>query len=536
MSGDRSLGTLASFDISPDGRNIVYAEGSNLASQLYLRRVGDFEAVAIPGTDGGTMPFFSPDGHRVGYFARRRGFRKVAVAGGVPTKISDGFGLGGSWASDGTIVIGGPQLSRVSENGGVPEPIGTTEPDGVFSWPQVLPGSKEVLVTLARRGQDRVVVVSLETGEVRTVLEGYTSARYVSSGHLIVRDSGTENLLAVSFDLAHLEVRGAPVPSVENVYASPRSGIAQFAVSETGTLVYAPAGQGGNALVWVDREGHASEAWESEKGAYSHPRVSPDGQRLAVDHFANGYRDIWVYELGRGSRTRLTASGQRNRLPGWMPDGTRVSFFSSQDGTSGLYTRVADGSADAESILRGSEGLFPLSWSPDGRTLLFLEIQTQGDYDILTLSDGSDPIRFLSSPSNEVAPIFSPDGRYIAYVADDSGRREVYVRPYPAGDQKWTISIDGGQEPVWSRDGRELFYRNGVKMMVVDVRLGSSFDAERPRLLFEASYPTDSSHPAYDVAPDGQRFLMIHDNSAQRTQLNVVINWFEELKANVASP
>ena len=538
MSGGGGFGLLASFDISPDGRNIVYAEGSELASQLYLRRVGDFEAVAIPGTEGATMPFFSPDGKWVVY--RGRGLMKVALAGGVPAKILDSYiGRGASWGLDGTIVVGGSQLTRVSEDGGVPEPIVEAEPDSVFNWPQILPGNMEVLVTLARRDRDRVVVVSLETGAVRTVLEGYTSARYVSSGHLIVRDPGTENLLAVRFDLASLEADGAPVLVVENVYASPRSGIAQFAVSDTGTLVYAPAGQGGHALVWVDREGRASEAWESERGHHTHPRVSPDGQRLAVDYVTDGYRDIWVYDLSRGSRTRLTSvgsGGPGNRLPGWMPDGKRVSFFfASPDGASGLYTRAADGGDEAEMILAGS-GLFPLYWSPDGSTLLFLQQQASGGVDVLTLSDGADPVPFLSSPFNELAPSFSPDGRYVAYGSDESSRREVYVQPCPAGGQKWTISTDGGHEPLWSQDGHELFYRNGHRMMVVDVRLSPAFEAGRPRLLFEEAYATDASHQAYDIAPDGQRFLMIQDNDAERTQLNVVINWFEELKTNVASP
>ena len=526
MSGGGGFGLLASFDISPDGRNIVYAEGSELASQLYLRRVGDFEAVAIPGTEGATMPFFSPDGKWVVYRDPGRGLLKVALAGGVPAKILDSFiGRGASWGSDGTIVVvvGSTQLTRVSEDGGVPEPIVEAEPDSVFYSPQILPGNMEVLVTLARRDRDRVVVVSLETGAVHTVLEGYRGARYVSSGHLIVSDPGTENLLAVRFDLGRLEAHGAPVVVVENVYASPRSGIAQFAVSETGTLVYAPSAQGGHALVWVDREGHATEAWEPERGHHTHPRVSPDGQRLAVDYFADGYRDIWVYDLSRGSRTRLTSvggaesSGPGTRLPGWMPGGKRVSFFfASPDGASGLYTRAADGSDEAESSLAGS-GLYPLSWSPDGSTLLFSESQASRGNDILTLSDGGDPTPFLSSPFNEVAPIFSPNGRYIAYGSDESGRQEVYVQPYPAGDQKWTISTDGGQEPLWSRDGRELFYRTGYRMMVVDVRLSPGFEAGRPRLLFEEAYPTDASHRAYDIAPDGQRFLMIQDNDADRT-------------------
>ncbi len=230
--------------------------GSSLGRQLYLRRRGDFEAVAIPGTEGASMPFFSPDGERIAYWAGPGlgSLRKISIAGGASTKIFDRNPLnGGSWGPNGTIVFGGPQLSRVSEDGGVLEPIGTTEPNSFFSWPQVLPNGKEVLLTVARRNHERVVVVSLETGEARTVLEGYGSARYVSSGHLIVHDVPTANLLAVGFDLAKLEAHGAPVPVVENVYASPR-GFAQFAVSETGVPAYDVAPDGQRFLMIQDNE------------------------------------------------------------------------------------------------------------------------------------------------------------------------------------------------------------------------------------------------------------------------------------------
>ena len=239
-----------------------------------------------------------------------------------------------------------------------------------------------------------------------------------------------------------------------------------------------------------------------------------------------------MYDIVRGSRTRLTSGGDgRNGNTTWTPDGERVTYFSIVSGMNRLYARAADGSAEAELVLADSErDRFPISWSPDGSTLAFAETQPAGDRDIFLVRDG-EVTTLLSTSFHELSPMFSPNGRYVAYVSDESGRAEVYVRPHPEGDQKWSISTDGGQEPRWSRDGRELFYRNGYKMMVVPVETGSSFRVRRPSLLFDAPYFIDGAgHPAYDVSLDAQRFLMIQDTEDERTQLNVVFNWFEELK------
>jgi serine/threonine-protein kinase len=378
---------------------------------------------------------------------------------------------------------------------------------------------------------ERVAAVSTGSGDVRTLLEGYGGARYVSSGHLVVRDVEAESLLAVAFDAETLEVRGTPVPVVHGVYMSPRTGAPHFAVSRTGVLVYVPGGSVGNTLVWVDRQGNVVEPLQGlGREAYSHPRLSPEGRRVAVDMFLRASRDVWVYDLARGTRTRLTSTGAgpNSGTPAWMPDGARVSFYANDQ----LYTRAADASTEPEPLLDESKPQrFPISWSPDGARLAFAETQPEGDRDIFVLPLGGEPQAFLSTSSNERSPMFSPDGRFIAYVSDESGRDEVYVRSYPAGDEKWSISTDGGTEPQWSPNGRELFYRNGYKMMAVSVDLGATLSAERPSLLFEAAYTVDGAgHPAYDVSNDGQRFLMIQESVAERTQINVVLNWFAELE------
>jgi serine/threonine-protein kinase len=265
-------------------------------------------------------------------------------------------------------------------------------------------------------------------------------------------------------------------------------------------------------------------------GTYSHPRISPDGSRVAVDMFIQSRRDVWVYDLTRGTRTRLTNNdaGTYSGLPAWTPDGARVSFYSIDE----LYSRAADASTESERLTEEAKrGRYPISWSPDGTTLAFAETQPAGERDIFMLPVGGEPQPFLSTSFNESSPMFSPNGRFIAYVSDASGRYEVYVRTYPEGDEMSLVSTDGGTAPVWSRDGRELFYRDGYKMMVVRVELGSTFRAQRPSPLFEAPYAVDGAgHPAYDVSNDGQRFLMIQESAAERTQLNVVFNWFEELE------
>ena len=530
-----ALGSSSSVDISPDGRVITYAARGGDDSHLYLRRLDTFEAVQVPGTEGARAPFFSPDGQWVGFRAQSQ-VRKAAVEGAATIKIMDlpvGFFTGASWANDGTIVFAGPILTRVSDGGGDrPTPIAA---EGVFVAPQILPGGQNVLVNVTGP-TERVVVVSMESGSVRTLLEGYGGAKYVSSGHLIVRDIETDALLAVAFDLDSLEVRGTPVPVVDGVYMSPRSGTPHFAVSPTGVLVYVPAASVGTTLVWVDRQGNVIEPLEGVGGGtHSHPRLSPDGRRVAVDMFLQASRNVWVYDLTRGTRTRLTSNdaGSYSGLPVWTPDGVRVSFYSIDR----LYSRVADASSEPELlIVETKRGRYPISWSPDGTTLAFAENQPAGDRDIYTLHIGGEPQPFLSTSFNERSPMFSPDGHFIAYVSNQSGRDEVYVRTYPKGDEMSLVSTDGGTAPVWSRDGRELFYRNGSKMMLVPVELSATFRSERPSLLFEAQFALDGAgHPAYDVSPDGQRFLMIQESQAERTQLNVVFNWFDELERLVPS-
>ena len=342
--------------------------------------------------------------------------------------------------------------------------------------------------------------------------------------------------MVVPFDLAALEVTGDSVPVLQGVRQQ-TVGSVDYAISDNGTLVYVPSTSTGGlnrTLVWVDRQGLATPLIE-DRQAYRRPRLSPDGQRVAVavqtvsvSSVAN--TDIWIYNIGRGTRMRLTVEGG-NASPVWTPDGTRVTFSSIRDGPQDLYWKPADGSGQAELLLNmnSQNNLVPTSWSPDGESLAFYD--TSGARDIWTLPREGDASTFVATAFNERSPMFSPDGRWLAYVSDESGRDEIYVKPYPGPGGKWPISTEGGTEPQWSADGRELFYRLGDKMMVVGVQSEPAFSSGRPQLVFEGPYLTDLFATSnYDISPDGQRFLMIKEEEGQQDQINVVLNWTEELK------
>jgi len=524
----------------------VYAANN----RLHLRAIDQLNVTPIQGTEssgGSGDPFFSPDGQWIGYW-QVGALRKVAITGGAPVKLGDAQQLtwGASWGADDTIVYGrGPAgIWRVSGQGGTPERlVAVDEKKGEAAaayGPQLLPGGRAVLFTLATSAgwnEAQIVVQSLDSNERKVVLRGGRDARYVETGHLVYARSGT--LLAVPFDLARLEVTGGPVPLVEGVRdAGGVTGATHFSVSGDGTLVYAPGGPGQEAqrtLVWVSRNG-AEQALGAPARPYGHPRLSPDGRRVAMEIGPQ----LWLYDLVRDTLTRLTFEGTENQAQIWTPDGKRIVFASNKEGSIGIFWQMADGSGGLERLSTPSQYLqIPTSLSADGKLLVFHENNpsTVRDIWVLRLSDRkAQP--FLGTPFNEGRGTFSPDGRWLAYVSDESGRPEIYVQPYPGPGGKWQISTEGGTEPVWSRNGRELFYRSGTKMMAVETTTQPSFSAGKSRLLYEGQYLT-SVFPqlgtAYDVSPDGQRFLMVKEleQATSPTQINVVLNWFEELKRRV---
>jgi Tol biopolymer transport system component/predicted Ser/Thr protein kinase len=529
--------------LSPDGIDLAYVARQGGTQQLFLRALDGFEAKPIPGTEDAVNPFFSPDSQWLGFFADGK-LKKVSVSGGAVVSLTDSGNIyGASWGSQGVIAFtpsGSSSLQQVSDAGGARQPLTHVQSDLNQRWPDWLPGGKAVLFGGGAIGDPRVAVYSIATGERRNLIPGGTQPRYLPSGHLVYAQDG--NLMAAPFDLKRLMVTSAAVPVVEGVGHSLISGHAQYSVSATGSLVYVNgaslSGQG--KLVWVSRNG-AEQALAAPARAYVWPRISPDGRRIAVS-IAEQNIQIWQYDISRDTLARFTFEGNRNNNPTWTPDGKRIAYLSDKN----IFWQLADGSGGLEQLTTSEFTDVPMSWSPDGQLLAFIELNPSTGLDISMLrlgdpSAGSGHVRkaqlFLRTPFNESVPRFSPDGRWVAYISNESSRNEIYVQPYPGPGGKWQISTDGGTEPAWNPNGRELFYRSGDKMLAVDITTQPSFAAGKPRLLFQGPYlPSPATSSNYDVSLDGQRFLMVKPNEQEQTaptQINVVLNWFEELKQKV---
>ena len=533
--------------ISPDGTRLVFVAGSGEDTRLYLRSLDQTDATPLSGSEGAVHPFFSPDSRWVGFFTEDS-LNKVSVFGGASlTLCSVGSrNRGGSWTDDGHIVFANltTGLMRVPESGGTPEQITTLDKEKQersHRWPHVLPGGRAVLFTSQTQITDfnsaNIELVSLDTQKRWVLHRGGSYGRYLSSGHLIFVHEGT--VFAAPFDLTRLKLTGTPAPVLEGVMFEPASGGARLSCSDTGTLLYSAgdaAGQKG-LVVWMNRQGEVTTLLDTER-EYGHPRLSPDGSRLALHIFETNKLHLWVYEIQRSVLVRLTFSAEGDLWPLWTPDGKRLTFASFRDGfDSSLYWKPADGSGEVERLTTSEHPQFPTSWSPDGTTLAFEVRADDTVRDIWVFRVGVDgpPEPFLQTPFNETNAVFSPDGRWLAYESDESGTRQIYVRPFPGPGGKWQISTDGGRYPRWPADGNELFYRNGDKMMAAVVNWeGSSLQSQTPRELFATQFVGLTGYE-YDVASDGERFVVIKrpDEEAQpeRSQIMFVLNWFEELKA-----
>ena len=522
--------------ISLDGRRIIYRSLAGMG-QLYVRSLDEFVATPIAGTERvGGSPFFSPDGESVAFF-NPEGLKRVSLMGGTSITLSEALnpGRSGSWAEDTIVFTSAGSLYRISASGGETEALATPdlEKGEVYDSPEILPGGKALLFTIWASTGSQIALLSLETGEQKVLLAG-RQAHYAPTGHLVYALSDIGTLMAAPFDLATLEVTGDSVPLLQEVRQS-SPGFVDYSFSSNGTLVYVPVGDSAGAytLAWVDREG-AVEPLGAPPRSYYSPRLSPDGQRLAVR--IGPPNDIWVFDISRKTLTRLTFEGEDD-LPIWTPDGKRVTWRSARAGRENLFWKLADGSGPPERLTTDDLRQNPSSWSPDGQFLAFHQRSTVGSDDrdiwVLPLEGERQPRPFLQTPFNEAEPKFSPDGRWLAYISDESGRREVYVQPFPGPGGKWQISTNGGTEAVWAGNG-DLFYRNENRdqMFVVDITTEPTFSAGTPRLLFEGLHPGGAGNRAfYDITPDGQRLLMVHvQGQGPGAQIDVVLNWFEELK------
>ena len=527
--------------LSPEGNHLVHVADTGGSQQLYLRNMDSLETRPIPGTVDARAPFFSPNGQWVGFFAEGK-LKKVSISDGRALNLCEVSSPGSaSWGANDIIVFATGNLEglwQVSAAGGTPQVLTTpdsTKGETGHKNPWFLPGSKALLFSVLAASESytdrQLVVLQLETGERRdlTLERGGSNPRYVPTGHLVYALEGT--LMAVPFNLANLKVAGTPVPIVEGVMQSTAgSSNAQFSFSSQGSLVYVSGGmgEGERTLMWVDRKGAAQPLTETSR-AFESPRLSPDGQRVAVT-IREGNTDVWVYDLRRSTLTRFTTEESEEEPPTWTPDGNRLTFAASRPGEPPtVFLKAADGSGDEDVLLTSEYHTHLGSWSPDGQTLVW---SGSGDLWFLEL-EGGKPRPFLQTRFAETSPRFSPDGKWLAYNSDKSGRQEVYLQPFPGPGSVWQISSQGGEEPVWALNGgqMELFYRNGDRMMVVDITTEASLSVGTPRLLFEGRYwSTSWSLTNYDVSPDGQRFLMVKEDSRPVTQMNVVQNWFEELR------
>jgi Tol biopolymer transport system component len=565
-TGDRFSNTgVHVVALSPDGSRLAYTANR----RLFLRSMDQLEATPIRGTEGdavaaGRSPFFSPDGQWIGFWQQGQ-LKKVPITGGTPLVLCAAENPWGvSWTNDNTILYGQSEqgagkgaagIWRVSSGGGKPEHVVKLEAGEVAQGPQILPGGRAILFTLARLGgwdTAQIVVQSLDSGKRHVVVERGADAQYLPTAHLVYALGGT--LFAVPFDLAMLAVTGAAVPLVEDVAQS--NVTAHFAISREGALVYVPSDAMGGSrqaqwtLVWVDREGH-EDPIKAPPRAYFYPRLSLDGTRVALD-VRDQQRDIWIWDLAHERLTRLTVEPTVEQYGVWTPDGKTVIYASSKlpgpRAPRSLFRRPSDGTGVVEQLTQGAVAQFPSSVTPDGTALIFREetppptVGTSPGWDLvlLPLQGERRPRPLLQTPFSELNAEVSPDGRWLAYESNESGRDEIYVRPFPNVDGgKWPVSTNGGTQPLWARNGQELFYESMGALMRVPVKVGSTFEADTPRKLFDAPY---LFHPLegglgrmYDVWVDGQRFLMVKESSGAderppSPRIILVQNWFDELK------
>ena len=534
-----SVSERPAFALSPDGDRLVYCADRDGRRRLFVRAMDRPETVALPGTEDADGPFFSPEGQWVGFFAGDQ-MKKIALAGGNPAVLVHvpPVTRGAVWTPQDTIFYSPSStagLERVTANGGSSERFLQPKYESgqfAYRWPETFAGGQALLFAIYTGGsdfEDSVIAVRrMDDGEPRIILRGGTNPRYSAAGYIAFARGGA--VLAVPFD--GKDVTGQPVTIVRGVRVE-GTGVAQFALSGS-TLLYMPGAVTPEHWepVWVDRSGGMQPLFEKPGDLYG-ARFSPDGKRIAFSR-GDANQDVWIADLARATLTRVTLEPSEEFDPVWSRDGTRIAYASERRSLPPqVFSRPADGSGNEKLLWKSEDAVFPQSWSPDATAIACLRIRSDGGSDVWILpTDGNrSPTPFLETPFIEAQPEFSPDGRWIAYASNESGRFEVYARPYPGPGAKLQASNDGGFEPAWSRDGRELFYRNGPKMMAVAVRPGSPSSFGRPVTIFEKSglySEPNLERRLYDVAPDGTRFVMLRAIASESPpQLRVLTGWTE---------
>ena len=562
--------------ITPDGSHIVYV--GNRGTQLFVRALDAIEPIAVY-TGAPHAPFVSPDGQWIGFLEGTQVLRKVAMTGGPALTLAtlNSTARGATWETDNTIIVatadGTRGLQRIAAGAG-PATILTrpnhAQGETAHLWPQSLPGGRAVLFTISSTGYTststdaaQVAVLNLETGKSTVLVRGGSHARYVSGaagspdgdGYLIYAAAGT--LRAVPFDLARLETRGTPFPVVPDVTTT-LFGAVDAAVADDGTLAYVATGdaRAQRMIVWVDRQGH-EEPVPLPAREYVYPRLSPDGTRAAIEVRDQEW-DIWIANLANTALTRFSFDPTPDRAPIWTPDGRRIVWTSERSGVPNLYWQAASGAGMVERLTDNHNPQYAFTISPDGKRLVLREDTPSRDLFVADLDNPLSPVRpaggqpsdalrpqpLIRNPAAKGGAEISPDGRWIAYSSDESGRDEIYVRPFPNVEAgRWQVSSDGGSKPLWARSGRELFYmvssQAGVSIMSAPITANTIFASGTPMKVLEGPYFFGTtargvtSLRTYDLSPDGRRFLMVKDigpQAAAPPQLIVVQHFDEMLK------
>ena len=567
LSADLGPGAIAgqrtTVAISPDGTRIVFPVQTSGSLQLATRLLNQSAATPLPGTEGGSDPFFSPNGEWIGFGAESK-LKKISVQGGATVTLCEAPSFrGASWGEDGFIVAAlntNSALSRIPEGGGTPQPLAKSPETGETSqrWPQILPGGTTVLFTgnVAASGFDNanIEALNLKTGKSKVVQRGGSFGRYLptgeSQGELVYIHEGV--LFGVPFDPGKLEAQGSPAPLLEDVAADPTSGGGQFDFSRTGTLVYRSGKSSGSnySIVSLDSSGK-TQPLIATPAQYNTPRFSPDGKRVAVAVNSGKGMDIYIYDLQADSNTRVTFTGQRdgttNSNPVWTADGKHIAYASQAGNTYAIWWIRSDRGGDPQMLLEAKAGpVAPFSFRQDGR-LSFTQVTLETSSDTWTMPlDLADPEhpkpgkaeKFYGTPLVDSMPMFSPDGRWIAYLSNEQGQFEVFVRPFPGPGGVWQISSGTGVYPVWSRDGKTLFFMSlGLRIMAVDYTTkGDTFVPGKPRPWSDVTLRqgAGTNFTPFDLAPDGKHFAIFPQIASEDEKGNLhvtfLLNFFDEIR------
>lgn len=536
------INSYPALTISHNGTMIVFKANN----KFYLRKMNSMEPSVIEGIENASSPFFSTDDKWLVFF-RNGKLEKISLTGGTPITLAESpDNRGGTFSKNGLIIfspLAVSELKMVSENGGPVKSlttIDTTKNERTHRWPSCMPDGKHVLFTVGIISSPdyyenaTIDVVNIETGERKTVFRGASNAKYISTGHLLFSRSGV--LYIVPFDADKLEVTGQPVPVVQGVYSEITTGITNYVVSDNGTLIYLPGAVEGESrkIVKISIKGETTVI-DSGNHPYVEPKLSPDNKKIAVVIRNGEDFDIWVFDIFSKTLSKLTFGGL-NRTPQWSPDGKTIAYFKrTKDGKSGVYIKPSDGSGEEREIFDGKDIRVYLNhWSRDGKFLLvdFLTKNSQSDLLVIPLTGDKTPWKFLESNRDEYESTISPNGKWVAYLTDETGSYQIFVRSFPNKDGKWQVTSDVSEEPRWSPDGKFLYYRKSSQMMAVPVSTDATFSAGVPIVLVK-NFPSQNvdSGISYDISSDGRYFITTQPaKGITYKNISVVLNWTEEVK------